>query len=141
MEIADSTFDPKAYFGITRPAPKAELNFETFLQLLTVQLSTQNPLEPMNDRDFFAQMAQLGQVEGLDKLQSSMQLTQGSALIGKTVTAVRTMTENTDDGTNQIVTGKVERLSIQNGEQMLTLRLESGGTVDVRMGAIRAVEG
>lgn len=127
------------YRDTPRAQPKSELDITTFIRLLTVQLANQNPLEPMNDRDFFAQMAQLGQVEGMDKLRDAMQVTQASALMGKTVTALRPMTDAGSGGENGIVTGKVVRLTIRQGEQYLGLQEPNGGIVDVRMSAIREV--
>ncbi len=97
------------------PAPEAKTNYldqAAFLQLLTVQLSTQNPLEPMSDRDFFAQMAQLGTVQGVDELKRSMQVTQASALIGKKVVVTSPMSENGSGNTT--ITGKVEGVQIAN---------------------------
>lgn len=127
------------YFGLEPGAvKKKELDMQSFLTLLSVQLSHQNPLEPMNDRDFFAQMAQLGTVQGLDRMQKSLDVAQASALIGKTVTAVRPMTES-PSGTNDLVTGTVERLTIQNGEYIISLKEANGGLVDVQMNGIRQV--
>jgi len=122
-----------------KPVPKkSELDMETFMRLLTVQLANQNPLEPMNDRDFFAQMAQLGQVQGLDKLQMSMDMTQATSLIGKEVAAVRPMTEGTD-GFNSLVIGKVDRITVRDGKTILGLREEGGGIVEVQLGNIREI--
>jgi len=128
------------YYG-DRPMPaKSELDMETFMRLLTVQLANQNPLEPMNDRDFFAQMAQLGQVQGLDKLQTSMDMTQATSLIGKEVSAVRPMTE-TNDGFNSLVTGVVERITVRDGNTILGLREGNGGIVEVQIGNVREIIG
>ncbi|MFQ3677797.1 MAG: flagellar hook capping FlgD N-terminal domain-containing protein, partial [Fimbriimonadaceae bacterium] len=52
-----NSYDYNAGFGIQPQKSKSELNMEMFLRLLVTQLQNQNPLEPMNDRDFFAQMA------------------------------------------------------------------------------------
>lgn len=97
------------------PAPPEKTNYldqAAFLHLLTVQLSTQNPLEPMSDRDFFAQMAQLGTVQGVDELKRSMQVTQASALIGKKVVVTSPLTENGSG--NATITGKVEGVQMAN---------------------------
>jgi flagellar basal-body rod modification protein FlgD len=110
---------------------------DTFMRLLTVQLANQNPLEPMNDRDFFAQMAQLGTVQGMDNLQASMELSQASGLLGKTVTAVRPMT---DGGGDSLVTGKVDKVTVRNGQVILTLTEPRGGSVDVRFNNIREIK-
>lgn len=117
--------------------PKSELNMNTFMRLLTIQLANQNPLEPMNDRDFFAQMAQLGQVEGLGKVQSSLEMSQAANMIGKKVTAVRTLTQN---GENSLVTGTVQKVTVRDGERIITLKdSANGGLVDVRIGNIREI--
>ncbi|MCL6623498.1 MAG: hypothetical protein K6T17_02630 [Fimbriimonadales bacterium] len=71
---------------------------ETFLRLLVVQLTTQNPLEPMTDRDFFAQMAQLGMVQSLGRLQLSLQLGQAASLIGRRVEVVSPVDGRTIEG-------------------------------------------
>lgn len=118
---------------------KSELNMDTFLRLLTVQLANQNPLEPMNDRDFFAQMAQLGQVEGMDELKASMSQMQGAELIGKTVTAVRPMTDATSGGVNSLVTGKVDRITNRDGKQILGVKEANGGIVEVEITSIREI--
>lgn len=122
------------------PKAKSELNMDAFLRLLTVQLANQNPLEPMNDRDFFAQMAQLGQVEGMDDLKASLNTLNGSAMIGKTVTAVRPMTDaGNTTGMNSTVTGTVERISNRDGKQILGIRERNGGIVEVQIGNVREI--
>jgi flagellar basal-body rod modification protein FlgD len=133
-------YDGATYFGVKPVKPKSKLDMETFMRLLSVQLSNQNPLEPMNDRDFFAQMAQLGTVQGMDKLEKSLQVSQAAALMGKVVTAVRPMTEGST-GSNDLVMGVVSRLVIKNGEQRLMLREPNGGEVEVGFDSIRSVEG
>ncbi len=117
----------------------AQLNMEQFMKLLTVQLSNQNPLEPMNDRDFFAQMAQLGQVQGMDKLTSQGEVAQAQSLMGKTVTAVRPLTDSTT-GVNSTVTGVVTKLSIRNGQYYLGIQEADGGTVDVQLANLQSIQ-
>ncbi len=47
---------------------KKSLGKEDFLNLLVTQLSNQNPLEPMDNMDFIAQLAQFGQLEATTNL-------------------------------------------------------------------------
>lgn len=70
----------------------SEMGRDQFMQLLVTQMRNQNPLEPMKDADFIAQLAQFSSLEGIENLNASFgamlslqQLTQGSNLIGKTV--------------------------------------------------------
>lgn len=134
-----SKVSPEQYFG-TRPAEsKGKLDMNAFMRLLTVQLANQNPLEPMNDRDFFAQMAQLGQVEGSDKMQKQLDMMQATNMMGKTVDALRPMTDANSGGVNDIVTGEVVRMTVKNGERLLGIKEANGGVVEVRMENIREI--
>lgn len=72
-----------------------ELGKNEFLELLVTQLNNQNPLEPQENGEFIAQLAQFSTVEGVDKLNSSMesmlsgyqssQALQASSLVGRKV--------------------------------------------------------
>ena len=77
--------------GATQPANQAtntgsqELGSEDFLKLLTVQLSNQNPLEPMKDTDFIAQMANFSSLEQMKNINTTLsQLTQDQLSMGAT---------------------------------------------------------
>ena len=75
-----------------------ELGKEQFLQLLVTQLQNQDPLNPMEDQEFIAQMAQFSSLEQLMNLNTSMQgltdatnnqqMFSATNYIGKYVTAV-----------------------------------------------------
>lgn len=116
-----------------------QLNMESFLVLLSVQMSTQNPLEPMSDRDFFAQLAQLGQVQGMDGLQNAMQSSESAGLIGKKVTALLPYND-TGAGVNQIVSGTVQKVTLRDGEHWLSVKTADGSLVEVRIDNIQSIE-
>ena len=87
---------------------KKELDKEAFLRILTTQLRNQDPLEPMKDQDFIAQMSQLSSVEQIMNMSKSVQTfvdtasqlyrTQSVSMIGKTA-VVKTNTIDVNDGT------------------------------------------
>jgi len=65
---------------------------DAFMQLLLAQMRYQDPLSPMEDRDFIAQLAQLNTLEQLEQLNESLatfmgqqSLLRGAELIGKTI--------------------------------------------------------
>lgn len=72
-----------------------ELGKDQFLNLLVAQLNNQNPLEPQGNGEFIAQLAQFSTVEGVEKLNASMetilsgyqssQALQASSLVGRKV--------------------------------------------------------
>jgi flagellar basal-body rod modification protein FlgD len=79
----------------TATAGGQELGQDVFLELMVTQLQNQNPLEPQDNSEFVAQLAQFSSVEGLDKLNTSMeglvgsfqsnQALQASAMVGRFV--------------------------------------------------------
>ncbi len=136
MDVGNISADQ--YWGNKPAQPKSGLDMNQFLRLLAVQMENQNPLEPMNDRDFFAQMAQLGQVQGMEQINKSLGVSQAAALMGKEVTAVRPMTD-TSSGLTEIVIGKVVQLTVRNGEQYIGVREANGGIVDVKASSIQQI--
>ena len=79
--------------GTTKSATdSAMLGKDDFLKLLVSQLQHQDPMNPVDDKDFMGQMAQFTSVEQLtnmatsiDRMSTASQSTQSIALIGKTV--------------------------------------------------------
>ncbi|EKF49438.1 basal-body rod modification protein FlgD [Thermosipho africanus H17ap60334] len=72
---------------------KKELDKEAFLELLVTQLKNQDPLEPLKDREFIAQMTQLSTLEQITNMSESVQKfvesstslyrAQASSMVGK----------------------------------------------------------
>ena len=58
----------------------------TFLDLLVDELKYQNPLDPTNSSDFMNQIAELSQVEQLQTVSSSSEISEAAGLIGQSVT-------------------------------------------------------
>jgi flagellar basal-body rod modification protein FlgD len=108
----------------------SQLGPSAFLQLLTTQLSNQDPTNPMDDTQSVAQLAQFSALQASDNLetsfanfQSNFAVLQSSQLIGATVTVNTTTT----GGTGSSVTGVVQGITVVNGVPQMTL--ENNGTV------------
>ncbi len=103
MAIADSLTSASLLPNVTRyedvvNTPKTqneEMGQQQFLQLFTAQLQNQNPLDPVKNEAFVAQLAQFSQLEALTNMQTSLdgfvdsmagqQVLSSANLIGKTV--------------------------------------------------------
>ncbi len=95
--------------SIANEAPKSnELGRDAFLELLVTQMQNQNPLNPQENSEFVAQLAQFSSVEGLDKLNNTMdemslslrssQALQASSMVGRTVKVPTSSAELTSGG-------------------------------------------
>jgi flagellar basal-body rod modification protein FlgD len=72
MNIAPATTNPFSRGDVAEP-PKKELGKDDFLRLLTTQLSNQDPLKPVDNQAFIAQLAQFASVEQLNRLGTSLE--------------------------------------------------------------------
>lgn len=118
-------------------APSSTLDMATFLKLITVQMSSQDPLNPVSDSEFASQLAQLGTVQGMDNLQKSGQVQMAASLLGKTVTASNPNITSTDASTT--VTGQVINMTNQSGTYYLGIQDANGNVVNVSMNSIQSV--
>lgn len=99
---------------------------DTFLRLLVTQLRFQDPIEPVNNEQFLAQMAQFTSLEQMVSLNKSIEKLTGStiksdavSLLGGEVT-VRPLGEQ-EGQTPSEVTGVVTQVRFEGQEAKLTL--------------------
>ncbi len=89
------------------------LGKDDFLQLLTAQLRYQNPLDPMDDKDFIGQMAQFSALEQMTNVADSIGRLEFSSQVGEAVSLIGRTIDWEKDG--QTVSGVVESVSLQDG--------------------------
>ena len=65
--------------------PNTQLGKDEFLKILIVQLQNQDPLSPMEDKDFIAQMAQFSALEQMQNMANDFQSLKAMNLVGKMV--------------------------------------------------------
>lgn len=92
MEITNSgaTVTADGQSKTSRTTEKA-LGKDQFLQLLVAQMRTQNPMEPMKDKEFIAQMAQFSSLEQMKNVAQGFE--QLNATLGEFMRR-----QNSDDG-------------------------------------------
>ncbi len=96
-----------------------------YMKLLVTQLRNQNPLEPLDNKDMSAQLAQFSQLQQVENLNTSfskvlesVQRSYASSLIGKEISFKATA----GDGAVEIKTGQVEEVTMgADGEILLTV--------------------
>ncbi len=108
-----------------------ELGRDAFMQLLVNQLANQNPLEPMKDQEFVAQLATFSSLEQLESMNETMQ---ASLLMD---TSVNNTLATTLIGKEVLAEGSTVTLS-ETGE--VPFRLELGAEADVTV-VIRDADG
>ncbi|MFW6178197.1 MAG: flagellar hook assembly protein FlgD [Desulfohalobiaceae bacterium] len=94
------------------PGGSSELDRDSFLKILLTQLETQDPTDPMKDRDFVAQLAQFSSLEQLINLNDGMENMQETKLqdrmlgalsfVGKDVRAEGGQIQKDDSGTSTV---------------------------------------
>lgn len=98
----------------TTPTNKTnDLGKDDFLKLLVAQLQSQDPLNPMEDKEFISQMAQFTSLEQMKNVSNAVQITQATSYIGKQVTW--------DDDTGEQQTGVVKAVRIVGGEPKIVV--------------------
>lgn len=105
----------------------AKLGQDDFLKLLAAQMQNQNPLDPMNDKEFIAQMAQFSALEQLQNMSASLNMGQAIGMVGKIVHAV----VETGDGQLQETSGVVSGVKVSNGQVLVSV-----GDTDIPMDGI-----
>ncbi|KKO51306.1 flagellar hook capping FlgD N-terminal domain-containing protein [Paenibacillus sp. DMB20] len=98
---------------------KTTLGKDQFLSILIKQLQYQDPLQPMEDKEFIAQMAQFTSLEQLMNISSQLtemrqSLGAASSLIGKKVSWIETAKDKT--GTISTKSGVVDSILIRDGK-------------------------
>jgi len=124
-DLIGRTDDPYSVKGT-----QDSLDKQAFLKLLTTQLQHQNPLEPMDNQQFVAQMAEfsaLEQMQNLNKNFAAMALMQASTILGKYVEAAPLGGGNSDALIGGIVS------SIRMGEDGQMFLLVDGREIDASL--------
>ncbi len=115
------------------------INQEDFIRLFLAQLTNQDPLEPVDNSQFLAQMAQFTSLEqtrlmndSLSNMLTMESSSQGLQLLGQTVQAVNG---------NSLFDGTVEGISFDSNGVHLTIKNASNEFLtDVALADVRLVQ-
>jgi len=106
----------------------SNIGIQDFLKILTAQLNNQDPLKPVDNEDFVAQIAQFATLEQsrqlnvrIESLLSIQSSTQSVGLLGKTVDV---------EYLGSLLSGRVTGLSLASGQPLMTITMGDGQFVD-----------
>ncbi|MCL2702307.1 MAG: hypothetical protein FWE91_01695 [Defluviitaleaceae bacterium] len=113
-----------------------ELDKDAFLKLLLVQLQYQDPLNPMDDREFIAQMAQFSALEQMQNMNAAYAKTQAYEMIGREVSG---LAFNEASNSYTRVKGIVTGVKIVAGEPYLEVAVGDDKTIDLALKRVETV--
>mgnify|MGYP001599178762 FL=1 len=132
MPITSTAPVAAASQGNQAAAPASPFNGDAFMKLLLTQLKHQDPLNPMKDQEFMAQLAQMNTLAEVQKLNANVEalsraqtLSQAASLIGKVVQAV---------SGGRTVQGTVASVRVNGPEVLLDL-----GSAVIQLAEVRVV--
>jgi len=120
--------DPITGLAMQSNAGKQMLGSDDFMKLLTTQLTSQDPMNPMKDTEFISQMANFTSLEQMRTLSKSFEtftsdqkLASAPSYLGRQVT----ITDATGD-----VTGIVEAIKLKDGKPAIVI---NGKTYETKL--------
>lgn len=114
VDITSQTNANSIFNKVKTYEQQSSLGKDDFLRILVTQLSNQDPTNPLQDKDFIAQMATFSSLEQMTNLNkafeqfSSRQLSQYALVIGKEISW-------TDQASGTTKNGVVKGVSAENG--------------------------
>lgn len=94
---------------------KEALDMQDFLNLLVAQMTNQDAMNPMDNTEFIAQMAQFSSLQAMTDLTEMTMQGQATSLIGKNVVVAN----YNQAGQIEVQEGVVQRVTIHGGETRL----------------------
>src|SRR5450830_1223268 len=117
-----------AAIGAGTASQSSNISIQDFLKILTAQLNNQDPLKPVDNEEFVAQIAQFATLEQsrqlnvkIDSLLGVQSSLQSVGMLGRTVDV------NLND---MLLSGRVTALDLSTGSPMMTITTASGAFQD-----------
>ncbi|HLH74766.1 MAG TPA: flagellar hook capping FlgD N-terminal domain-containing protein [Chloroflexota bacterium] len=96
------------------------LGQQQFLQLLVAQLKNQDPMQPMDNTQFVAELAQFSSLEALQQIESNQESSLGSQLLSQAMSLLgHKVTAKGSNGSP--VTATVQGIQMKNSDVLLDL--------------------
>ena len=96
----------------------SSLNKDAFLQLLVTQMKYQDPLEPTDNTEYVSQLATFSELEEMQNMTASSDISRATSLVGQYVTVNIT---NQVTGQTSVTGGKVDYVVVENNKAYLNI--------------------
>ena len=110
----------------------AGMGKDDFMKLLMAQLKNQDPMKPMEDKEFITQLAQFSSLEATEKMTQTLEdlngaqmLIQAATLIGKQVVAKLESGETVSGPITQVHMIDGKPMAVVNGKEIATSLITS----------------
>lgn len=103
--------------SVKKTASKSGMDKDAFLQLLVAQMKYQDPLEPTSNTEYISQYATFSQVEQMQNMAATMELSRASALVGKMVE----VQSKDEKGDAAVIQGVVEYVTYENNKAYVSI--------------------
>ena len=107
----------------------SKLDKQAFLQLLVAQMKYQDPMEPTDNTQYVAQLAQFSSLEAMNNMGETMDMQRAAGLIGKVVTVSST---NETTGVTTEVSGTVDKILHSGSKTYVVIDGEQYNIDDVK---------
>jgi flagellar basal-body rod modification protein FlgD len=113
----------------------ASMGKDDFMKLLVAQLQNQDPMKPMDDKEFITQLAQFSSLEAIEKMTTTLDDLAGSQVLAQSATLIgKQVTAKLADGTT--VTGTVSQIRmVDHKPQVVVNDKEFDASLIITVGA------
>ncbi len=119
-QIVESTAAASLASSSSSSTSNSSLDKDAFLQLLVAQMKYQDPLEPTSNTEYISQYATFSELEQMQNMSASLELSRASTLVGQTV--LLKVTDSSGNTTN--VQGNVDYVTYENNKAYLSVNGE-----------------
>lgn len=116
-KFVDNTSAASLANSQTKKTGNSSLDKDAFLQLLVAQMKYQDPLEPTSNTEYISQFATFSELEQMQNMSATLELSRASSLVGQTVL----MSVTDSSGRTTTVQGNVDYVSYEGGKAYLSI--------------------
>ena len=115
--VTDPTLESLAKASEKKKTGNDSLGKDAFLQLLVAQMKYQDPLEPTSNTEYISQFATFSELEQMQNMSNTLELSRASSLVGQTVL----MKVTSESGFETTIQGNVDYVVYENGKAYLSI--------------------